>query len=168
MLELISWSGSTLPPACRPRVGDLYFRMMNPANLDFLLVGAVLALLGGACKSGSVDSLHATGPTEPTSAIVTNPPATDTGHKCPRPTDKYGPLYYEVTGLFAGISVDPGGGKFVVLKRSAAAMEEQFRATDELIDQLSSVGTGTAITLVSYRVSSRAGSQPPFSCFELA
>jgi hypothetical protein len=138
---------------------------MNPPQLDFVLVGTVLALLGGACRSDSVGSLRPIGPSESASAPAN--PRTEVG-KCPRPTDKYGPLYYEVTGLFAGISVDPGGGKFVDLRRSTAASEEHFRATDDLINQLKSVDTGTAITLVSYRVSSRAGSQPPFSCFELA
>ena len=140
--------------------------MKGPSNRDLVLVGGSLALLVGACHPGSADSSSTVGPSRLATANSTNRGITQA--KCPRPTDEYGPLYYEMTGMFQGISVDPGGGKFVVLKRSAAAVDDYLRATDELIDKLGVVRTGTVVTLVSYRVSSRAGAHTPFSCFELA
>lgn len=101
-----------------------------------------------------------------TPADVTAMPSDD--GNCPRPTDEYGALYYAVTGIFSRIYTDPGGGQFVALRRSDAAPEELLPATDDLLNRLRLVPTGSTITLVSYRVSSRAGSggSPPFSCLD--
>ena len=124
-----------------------------------LAIGTAWSLSSG-CKtvdSSTLNAPEAVGPTD--HSLVT-------AEKCARPSDSDGPLYYEISGLFDGIAVDAGGGKVITLRRSASGPEEQVRGTDSLIARLADVPRGTRITLVSYRVSSRAGSQPPFSCFE--
>jgi hypothetical protein len=74
-----------------------------------------------------------------------------------------------VTGAFIRIETDAGGGRMIVLRRSPAAPEESYRATDEVLVQLGAVSPGTTMTLVSYVGSSMSGSgaSPPFSCLEL-
>jgi hypothetical protein len=83
--------------------------------------------------------------------------------------DQDGPLFYAVEGVFNRIQTDPGGGQWVVLMRSSSAPEELLPATEDLLARLRTIDVGTRVTLVAYRVSSRAGSggSPPFSCLEV-
>jgi hypothetical protein len=78
-------------------------------------------------------------------------------------------LFYELEGVFLRIQTDPGGGQWVVLKRSSAAPEDLLPATEDLLARLRTIAVGTRVTLIAYRVSSRAGSggSPPYSCVEV-
>jgi hypothetical protein len=134
--------------------------MTNRACAHALLAIGTAWSVASGCKTGDLSTL--TGVDAP----GLNDRGLVTAEKCPRPSDNDGPLYYEVSGLFDGIGVDEGGGKLITLRRSPSGPDEQLRGTDDLIDRLTAVPRGTRITLVSYRVASRAGSQPPFSCFE--
>lgn len=124
-----------------------------------LAIGTVWSLTSG-CKTGDTSTLTASDVVGPSDQSLV------TTEKCARPSDSDGPLYYELSGLFDGIVVDEGGGKLIMLRRSPGGPDEQVRGTDDLAGRLTNVPRGTRITLVSYRVAARAGSQPPFSCFE--
>jgi hypothetical protein len=134
--------------------------MINGGCAETILAIATAWSLTSGCKTVDSSTLNAP------DAVGLTDHSLVTSEKCARPSDSDGPLYYEVSGLFDGIGVDEGGGKLIMLRRSASGPDEQLRATDDLIDRLTGLPHGTRITLVSYRVSARAGSQPPFSCFE--
>jgi hypothetical protein len=140
--------------------------MRNASIVLCVVVAAVLTATAVACAATAVDAPSDTRRRGRETATLPGAETTKSD-KCLRPSDEHGPLYYEVSGIFARISVDRGGGQTVVLKRSSEATEDYHRATDELIDQLRSMRTGTAVTLVSYAVSSLSGGEPPFSCVEL-
>jgi hypothetical protein len=134
--------------------------MKNRGCAHTVLAIGTACSLTSACKTGDTSMLTASDPVglSDHSLVPTE--------KCPRPSDSDGPLYYELSGLFDGIGADEGGGKLIMLRRSPSGPDDQVRGADDLVDRLTVVPRGTRITLVSYRVASRAGSQPPFSCFE--
>jgi hypothetical protein len=109
----------------------------------------------------------------PPPSLVSEPssgtPTVQPNGLCPRPSDQGGPLYYELEGIFARIQIDPGGGQWVVLRRSSSTAEEFLPATEDVLARLRSIDIGTRITLVAYRVSSRSGTgaSPAFSCLEV-
>lgn len=129
-----------------------------------ILTASCLTMAAWSCKTSASTST----PTGPSALNSDSIGAVAAAAKCARPRDADGPLFFELTAQFAGISTDPGGGALIGLTRSPDGPVEQVRGTDELVERLRSMNIGTRITLVAYRVSSRSGAQPPFSCVELA
>jgi hypothetical protein len=87
---------------------------------------------------------------------------------CPRPSDQYGPRYEVVTGAYQSRGISPGGGKFVTIMPAAGAAPVSVNVTDEVFNAAGSLKIDARIILVSYVTHSLSGSQPPYSCIELA
>ena len=169
--------------------GDCYDAIVDsrrPALLPSVLALLAVILVGGCQATSDGSSLDQSAsppvpptigssspPDSPSPSVVSEPssgtPTVQPDGRCPRPSDQGGPTYFEMEGVFARIHTDPGGGQWVVLKRSPAGPEELLPATEDLLARLRSLDSGTTITLVAYRVSSRSGSggSPPFSCLEV-
>jgi hypothetical protein len=87
---------------------------------------------------------------------------------CPRPNDQYGPRYEVVTGAYQSRGISPGRGKFVTIMPAAGAAPVSVNVTDEVFNAAGSLKIDARIILVSYVTHSLSGSQPPYSCIELA
>jgi hypothetical protein len=88
---------------------------------------------------------------------------------CVRPGDQYGPHHEAITGDYQSRGVSPGGGKFVtIMPVDSITAPVSLSVTDKIFDIAGILAIGTEITLVSYVRNSVAGTQPPYSCIELA
>jgi hypothetical protein len=86
-------------------------------------------------------------------------------NSCPRPTDQHGPRYEIMSGAYQSRGVSPGGGKFVTIMGVAPI---SVNVTGEMFEVARTLAAGTRITLVGYVNNALSGTQPPYSCIELA
>jgi hypothetical protein len=87
---------------------------------------------------------------------------------CPRPSDQYGPRFEIMTGSYRSRGVSPGGGKFVTIMGKDMAAPVSVNVTDDVFAAAGTLAVGTSISLLAYPSNPMSGSQPPYSCIELA
>jgi hypothetical protein len=87
---------------------------------------------------------------------------------CPRPSDQYGPRFEIMTGSYRSRGVSPGGGKFVTIMGKDRAAPVSVNVTDDVFAAAGTLAVGTRINLLAYPSNPMSGSQPPYSCIELA